>query len=563
MSQQNHNRPRRRWIWIGGAVVVIAIIAFFGLRAVRGGFAARQEQVNTGDVVEAFVGDLSARASATGRVTAAREADLALGVTGRVEKVHVQVGDQVQAGDVLVSLEDDALTRNVATAEQNLVIQEANLAELLAGATASELAAAEAQLASAQVQLEDLLSGPSAEEIAGAQANVDAAQANVWSASAQVGQASTGASEVEIAAARQQVAVAQTAYDAAKQAHDRTLECFEGPNGDEICPLLGPAEENARRQEEQAAADLATAQAQLDALLDGPDPNLVSGAQAGVSAAIANREAAEAQLELLRHGSSAAQIAAAEATVAQAQASLDSLISGATAERIAMAEAQVEQARIQLAEAQDTLARATLTAPFDGVITAVFVTEGESAGGVAVRLVEATNLTVVLDVDEVDIGEMSIGQPAVITLESWPDQEIESAVTAIAPSATDNTGSTLVTYEVRLSLDETDLPVRIGMTANASLITSRRENVLLLPNAAINVDRSTGTYSVNLVQTDAEGNETTTEVEVTIGLRDNTYTQITSGLQEGDRVMIGNAAPVEDLFGGGPGGGPFGGGNGD
>jgi len=65
MSQISNNRPRRRWIWIGVGVVVIAILIFLGLRAVRGGFAARQEQVNTGDIVEAFVGDLSARASAT------------------------------------------------------------------------------------------------------------------------------------------------------------------------------------------------------------------------------------------------------------------------------------------------------------------------------------------------------------------------------------------------------------------------------------------------------------------------------------------------------------------
>lgn len=558
---QNNNRPRRRWIWIGGGILVVALLVFLGLRSVRGGLAARQEQVNTGDIVEAFVGDLSARASATGRVTTAREADLALGVNGRVETVPVQVGDQVQAGDVLVSLEDDALARNVATAEQNLIIQEANLAELFAGASVADIAAAEAQLASAETQLEDLMGGPTEEEIASAQASIDAAQANVWSASAQVGQANTGPSAAEIAAAEQQVTVAESAYTAAKQAHDKTLECFDGPNGDQVCPLLGPAEENARRQKDQAEADLATARAQLQTLLAGPNPDAVSGAQAGVSAAVANRESAEAQLELLLRGASQAQIAAAEATVAQAQASLDSLLAGATDERIAIADAQVEQARIQLAEAQETLANATLTAPFDGVITAVFVTEGETAGGVAVRLVDSHNLSVVLDVDEIDIGEMTMGQPAVITLESWPDEEIESEITSIAPSATENTGSALVTYEVRLSLGETDLPVRIGMTANASLITSERENVLLVPNAAINADRSSGTFSVNLVQTDAEGNETTTEVEVTIGLRDNVYTQITDGLQEGDQVMIGNAAPVEDVFGGGP--GPFGGGNGD
>ncbi len=139
---------------------------------------------------------------------------------------------------------------------------------------------------------------------------------------------------------------------------------------------------------------------------------------------------------------------------------------------------------------------------------------------------------------------MEVGQPAIVTLEAWPDVEIESAIASIAPSATTNTGSVLVTYEVRLALGETDLPVRIGMTANANLITGEREGVLLVPNAAINADRSAGTFSVNLVRTDADGNQTVDEVEVTIGLRDADNTQITSGLQEGDQVMIGNVTPV-------------------
>jgi HlyD family secretion protein len=91
------------------------------------------------------------------------------------------------------------------------------------------------------------------------------------------------------------------------------------------------------------------------------------------------------------------------------------------------------------------------------------------------------------------------------------------------------------------------------MTANASLLTNEVKDVLLVPNQAINVDRDTGTYTVNLVV--GEGTEETAvqetgvqETAVTIGLRDNRYTQILSGLNEGDELLITNDAPVGNVF---------------
>jgi HlyD family secretion protein len=539
------SNKRRNIIIIAGVAVVLIVIAgifISGRISDRNAMSAEGDQ--SGDTVTAFVGDLSASAGASGKVVPQRDADLALGISGRVEDVFVQVGDEVSSGDKLVQLETGALERNVKSAEQNLIIQEINLSELFREPSAKEIASAEAQLASAQTQIDDLMDGPSEEEIANAQAGVDAAQANVWGASAQVGQVSSGASEAEIAAAEQQVAVAQQQYDQAKQAHDRTLECFESPTGEEVCPLLGPAEEAARANMNAAAANLSTAQAQLDALASGPDVNAVSSAQANVSAAASQRDSAQAQLDLLLKGASEGQLASARAQLAQAEASLALMLDGPTEQQVARVEAQVEQARIVLEEAQDNLAKATLEAPFDGVVTAVLVARGENAAGVAVRLVDAGTMEVVLDVDEVDIGNLAVDQPAVVTLEAWPNVEIQSEVVAIAPSANTNAATALVSYEVHLSLADTELPVLVGMTANADLVTAEREDVLLLANQAINVDRSTGTYTVNLVTTDADGNRTITEVEVTIGLRDGDYTQITSGLQPGDEVVIGFVAPV-------------------
>jgi hypothetical protein len=165
---------------------------------------------------------------------------------------------------------------------------------------------------------------------------------------------------------------------------------------------------------------------------------------------------------------------------------------------------------------------------------------------VAIEVVDVSSLEVILDVDEVDLGRLAVGQSAVVRLETWPEVEIEGTITAIAPSATDGGGG-VVSYEVHLGLEETDVPVLVDMTANAELVTARREGVLLVPNAAIVADRQAGTYAVNLVSTDAGGSTTVAAVQVTVGLRDSQYTQITSGLSEGNEVLLGQLrAPTEE-----------------
>jgi HlyD family secretion protein len=579
MNKKPNNR--KKWLWIGLGVVVVIVIAVMAVpRLFSDQIAASQQaQAGTGDTVTAFIGDLSANASASGQVKAQRDARLTLPASGEVAEIYIALGDTVAEGDPLLKLDTEALERAVESAKQALLIQEANHEALTAPPTASNLAAAEAGVASAQAQLDDLLAGPNEQDIAASDANVRAAQANVWAASEQLQLANSGASESEVASAQAELLGALSQQDSTQELYDQLTECFSfdlpDGSGKTICPGLGDPEEQTRYNLETANANAAAAQAKLNALLDGPDSNAVSIAQASLAAANANFEAAQANHELLLKGASDAQIAAAESSLAQAKASLDALVNGPSAGQRAMSEIGVEQARIALQKAEDDLADAALYAPFAGVITAVYTNQGETASGILMEIVDNNSLEVVLAVDEVDIGDIAIGQPAAITLESWPDAEISSEVASISPrNVQDNTA--VVSYEVFLGLGETDLPVLVGMTANADLLTNNFENVLLVPNEAINVDRSKGTYTVNLVTTDAEGNPTTEVVQITSGLRDSNNTQVTSGLNEGDQLMVGNAAPLfnfgadENGEGGGPpqdengnsggNGGPFGGG---
>lgn len=504
------NRKRRVWIIVGVlALTAVCLTAYFFRPT-----PPQAAQPETGEIVAAFIGDLSASAAASGQVTPAREASLSFSTPGRVTEVKARVGEFVQAGDVLVQLDTAVLELDLANAQQTVAIQEASLAQLIATPSAANVAAAEAAVANAQASLDDLLAGPSDLERAVYEATVRQAEAAVWSASADLGSSQNSITQSQINAAQAALLQAQIKQEQAREANEDNTN---------------QETDQALRQANEAVA---SAQAQLDSLLAGAD---TAAAQNSAAAAAARLDGSQADFNRQLAGATAAQIASAQAQVAQAESSLAALVAAPSAAELASAEANVAQARLAQTAAEEALAKAALVAPFDGVVTAVNISEGETASGVVVELVDPSSLELILQVDEVDIGALEVGQAAVITLESWPDEEITSSITAIAPNA-DTSGGT-VTYQVHLNL-ASELPVRVGMTANARLITSQRDDVLLLPNRAITADRQAGKYYVNLVQGEGDS-ETVEKVEVTTGLRDNQYTQILDGLNEGDQVRIG------------------------
>ena len=550
-------KTKSKWIWIIGGVVLIAGLVAFGFG--QTGQSDTAAAAAAGDTAVAFIGDLAESATASGQIVAAREAGLSLTTSGEVDQVNIAAGDTVNAGDVLVRLDTAALERDVAAAEQDVAIAKAELADLLADPSAEDVAAAEAAVLNAHAQLDDALAGPSEEEIAASEAAVRAAEADVRSASADL-EAAYDVSEADIMAAEVDLADALEQQQSAHNTWILLADCEENESGGYSCiPVDNDRMETATQNVQAANAQVAIAQAQLDELRD-PDANSIASAQASLTAAVAQYDAARARHEALLLSGSDADVAAAEADLASAKAPLESLLAGPSETDIAIYEIRVAQAETDLHEARYSLADATLVAPFDGVITAVYLGEGEqaAASGLAVEIVDTGSLEVVLDVDEVDLGRLAVGQSAVVTLETWPDVEVEAVITAIAPSASaTDSDSGVVSYEVHLGLEETNLPVLVGMTANADLVTARREGVLLVPNAAITADRQAGTYTVNLIGTDADGARITTSVPVTIGVKDGEHTQITSGLSEGDQVLLGelSASTGEQSFAPGQGGG--------
>jgi HlyD family secretion protein len=143
-----------------------------------------------------------------------------------------------------------------------------------------------------------------------------------------------------------------------------------------------------------------------------------------------------------------------------------------------------------------------------------------------------------MEVDELDIGQVRQGQRAAVTIDAFGDETFEGTVTDIAPSPVSSDADSIVTYEVTITLDTQDqgMDLLSGMTANAIIDTQQLNGVLLVPNRAIQTDRS-GTETITYVEKlDSQGNSMRVEIET--GLRVGSYTQVLAGLEEGDQVII-------------------------
>ncbi len=255
---------------------------------------------------------------------------------------------------------------------------------------------------------------------------------------------------------------------------------------------------------------------------------------------------AQADYNLKKSSINSSSVSAAYAQLTQAQANLAKLQAGPTGPQLKAARAQVEQARIALDVARANLAKATLAAPFAGVVSAVNVKAGEPANGAlpAVVMVDTSVFHIDVTVDEVDVARIALGQPLTLTLDALPGETFSGKVDRVAPTATVNGG--VVSYAVRLVLDSVGAPLRSGMSATADIVVAEAKGVVLVPNWAIRRDRDTGQVLVSLLK---DGK--LVEAPVTLGLRNESLSEVKSGVIAGDVVGISTLREALNLFGGG------------
>jgi multidrug resistance efflux pump len=211
----------------------------------------------------------------------------------------------------------------------------------------------------------------------------------------------------------------------------------------------------------QATANLEAANAQQAAILQGATSAQLAVAARAIDVARAGVTAVES-----RAPGAEANVRAAMAQVVSAQATLDRLLEGASTEDIAMAEARVASAQAVLASTQAQLALTQVRAPFDGQVGEVNVRPGETSnpGSAAILFGDTTRMHVeTTDLRETDVIHVSEGQRVEVTFDALPDRIFAGVVTSVAPVSSAVQGST--NYTVYVDVDELDPILRWGMTA--------------------------------------------------------------------------------------------------
>ena len=215
------------------------------------------------------------------------------------------------------------------------------------------------------------------------------------------------------------------------------------------------------------------------------------------------------------------------------------------------AKEQVASAKEEVQRAQTNLGYATITSPIDGVVLSKSVEEGQTVAAsfstpeLFTIAQDLTNMQVVADVDEADIGDVKEGERVSFTVDAYPDDTFEGEVKQVRQEAT--TTNNVVTYEVVISAPNADLKLKPGLTANVTIYTAERKGVLSVPSKALRFTPQKETVgkmkivdvanAKNKVWT-IEGNSIVAH-KVNIGMTDGTNTQIVGGIAEGTKIVTG------------------------
>jgi HlyD family secretion protein len=398
----NQRKRRTRWWWWGGVGAVVVVGLLVAVLAARGSHTKiepeRLAKVTRGDIAKSVV--------ATGKIQPITKVELKSKASGIVEKLYVDINQQVHKGQVLAQLDQQ---------------------EILA-----QVAAQKAQLSAAE-------------------ANVVTYKANI--------------SEDKVNALAPDLPMYQQTYQ-------RNLE-----------------------MEKQGIVSQQT--------LDNAERDY-----------LANKN---------KQQSSAAQILVDEAKLRQA-------------------EAQVQQNQASLDQLNEQLSYTTLTSPMDGVVLSRDVEVGDAVSSILVLGSTATLVMTIGDinqvyvdgkVDEADIGNVYMAQPARIRVESFPNEVFNGKVTKIAPLGVEKDNVT--TFQVRVSIDNPRNELKANMTANAEILIKEDKNVLSVPEQALVYDAQ---KNASVFIPDPKEKDGQRKISVKASISNGSKTEIVDGLKEGDTVVL-------------------------
>ncbi len=413
------------------------------------------------------------------------------------------------------------------------------------GITSSTISRAEAALRASKQSLSKLTAATHPQERAAVKAQLAAAKIALDTEEKKLQRVERllqrgGASQQELDTAQSLVADARDRYESAQAASD-TLQQKQAAELQE-----------AQAQVDQAEASLETARAgAVDVEVAREELATARASLREAEAALVRAQAGKAQDAVKEDELKAARAAAGEARAQMTVARANTLSAVAAAHQVTQARADTLSSKAQLDNARKNLGYTTVVAPRDGLVIDRYVEEGTvissgrsavATGPSIITIADVSRMFVLAEVDEADIGQVKVGQSAEVQVETLPDKIFAGKVVQMYPRGT--VENDVVTFMVRVEILDPNPLLKPAMTAEVNIICARKEQVLAAPTEAI--FRIEGQSVAELYKGEKAPPE---QVPVVTGLADFEWTEIVSGLKEGDQLVL------ESMGGkGGPGG---------
>jgi RND family efflux transporter MFP subunit len=529
---------RRVIIAVFSTLLVAAVLSLAGCgeddrpeQQVPGAAAAEEVTDTPVPVSTAVRTDLDETLEITGTAEANDEVDVVAEVSGKVSRVYADVGDYVNRGSTLVRVDTEvaAAQRDQASAS----VQSARAAfrqaqealQLTEDTTASNVRQAEVGVATARERLQQAKASLRLTE---AQVNnaVEQAQTGVRTAQTRLEEVRSGARQQERRQAEARVRQAKASLQLAEQTYNRHQRLFEGG------VIAEQRLDQVQTEYEVAQENYQQALEQLSLVEEGPRSEQVRLAELAVDQA--KEQLAQAKANCIQIEVAEQDVQAARDGVRQAEEQLTAAIANrgqveVQQRQVASARAGIDQAQASERVAAVQLNKHAVHSPIAGLVAARMVDTGEGAmpGTPVMRIVDIDPIRIDAIVNQVDIGRVRDGIPALVRFDGLAGRDFEGAVTDIEPQAIPESRN----YIVRINVPNPDGVVKPGMFARVSLLLGSQQDVVVIQrDALLERDHVREVYIVR------DGVVQVRQVEV--GVVSGNLVEIVDGVREGETVIV-------------------------
>ena len=555
--------------WILAAVIVVVLVAGYFLFLKKG-------TITTYAIATASRGTIVSYVSGTGQVSGKNQVNITPLASGKVTAVEVKQGDYVKAGQVIAVLDESAASSSVGQAKAALASAEANYEKLIAGPTSLQVQASQLSVDSAENSLNH--------EYVSLYNDLNSVYTTVWSS---VHNTTDGLFNNPNTSLPTLIYSTNDMQSQINAQNDRAAVNSDLAAWQSELQALGPtATSSAFDAEAQASLNHLSAIKTFFLDLENSLVNAIASPSFSATTIASDRSSVASAVTSVEGNISTVisdmqSIQSGKNSLASAENSLAQLVAPPTDADIKAAQASVLNAEASVQNAQTNYNNNIITAPFSGEVAILNIQVGDlitgstvagTTGSTEIGTIVANQKIAEVTLNEADVANIKIGDLATVTFDALPDLTVVGKVAEI-----DNVGTVtqgVVNYNVKISLETQDPSIRAGMSVTANIVTGVHQNVLVVPNAAVKsqgsvsyvetLDKSTITPAAagsSLVVSSAAPKETVVQT----GATDDSNTEVTNGLSEGDIVVTqtnsSSASTVSATQTGGAGrfGGPGGG----